>query len=174
MRDREGTLGGSDVTLISTASQIVARLQLENRSSLAIYEMSLPFTIGRSPDCDLCIPDSHVSRHHCEITRIGNLLCLKDTSANGTFIGDRQVTDESVTIEGTTCINLGGSVRLKLLPEAASKERRRQSDRREGEDRRSDDKRRSNVLLINFDRRERHERRTGERRIGGRRRSARG
>ena len=167
-------MGGSDVTVINATSHIVGRLQLDNRNSIAIYEMMLPFTIGRSSDCDLAIPDSHVSRHHCEITRVGGVLCLKDTSANGTFIGERQITEESVTIEGTTSINLGGSIRLKLTPEDTTKDRRR-GDRRDGDDRRYGRDRRDQTAehmannIVKLERRQ-ADRRDGERRDGDDRR----
>ena len=179
-------MGGADVTVIrsdSAASRIVGRLQLDNKNSIAIYEAMLPFTIGRSNDNDLVIPEGHVSRHHCEVTAVGGVLCLRDTSANGTFIGERQLNDTSVTIEGKTTINLGGLTRLKLTPLNETKDRRR-CDRRDGDDRRDGPDRREGdpgqVIdkVIKFERRqiERRgdERRAEDRRTNDRRRVARG
>jgi pSer/pThr/pTyr-binding forkhead associated (FHA) protein len=50
--------------------------------------------IGRDLDCDLRIPLSRVSRHHCKLVREGNAMRLLDTgSSNGTFINGARVED---------------------------------------------------------------------------------
>jgi pSer/pThr/pTyr-binding forkhead associated (FHA) protein len=49
--------------------------------------------IGRSRDCDLCIPSADVSRRHCLLALSGRQLTVEDlTSANGTFLNDQRVT----------------------------------------------------------------------------------
>ena len=187
----EPALGSSDVTVLKGESRVIARLELENRMSIAIHESSLPVSIGRGNDCDISIPDSHISRHHCEVSSVNGVLCLRDMSANGTFVGDRRVTDESVTIPESCRINLGGSVNLTLMPEQANRDsvskRRKKNGRyeakkltadprserlsddqrsapdRRAEDRRQFSERRSNVVRVDFDRRD-VERRADERR----------
>ncbi|MEM7257307.1 MAG: type VI secretion system-associated FHA domain protein TagH [Pseudomonadota bacterium] len=49
---------------------------------------SFPVTIGRSPDCEVTLPDDnkYVSSRHAEISLADNALFITDTSANGTFI----------------------------------------------------------------------------------------
>lgn len=50
--------------------------------------------IGRSSDCDITIPGTHLSRQHAELCIQGNLLHVHDlASANGTFINDERVVD---------------------------------------------------------------------------------
>jgi pSer/pThr/pTyr-binding forkhead associated (FHA) protein len=49
--------------------------------------------IGRSRDCDVCIPSAEVSRRHCLLALSGSKLTVEDlTSANGTFLNDQRVT----------------------------------------------------------------------------------
>lgn len=174
-------LGSSDVTVLKSEARVIARLELENRMSIAIHESSLPISIGRGHDCDISIPDSHISRHHCEVSSINGVLCLRDMSVNGTFVGERKVTDESITIPESCRINLGGSVNLTLMPEGGTrapeqllatnsgkKNSRTKADRRE-DDRRQDTERRSNVMKVDFERRDDDERRARDRRTQARR-----
>ena len=158
------------MTVIKTTSSIIARIELDKSNSIAIYESSLPFTIGRGTDCDLCIADNHVSRHHCELSRINDVLFLKDTSANGTIIGDRLITQESVSIDGKTSISLGGAIQIGLTPLVSGGERADTSDRRACERRQITD-RRANVVTVDFNRRE-IERRDSPRRELSRRTAA--
>jgi pSer/pThr/pTyr-binding forkhead associated (FHA) protein len=51
-------------------------------------------TIGRAPDCDICIPEQHVSRRHAVISYRDGLFMINDlNSANGTFVNDEQITE---------------------------------------------------------------------------------
>jgi pSer/pThr/pTyr-binding forkhead associated (FHA) protein len=48
--------------------------------------------IGRSRDCDLCIPSADISRRHCLITHADGKITIEDlSSANGTFLNGRPV-----------------------------------------------------------------------------------
>jgi DNA-binding NtrC family response regulator len=48
-----------------------------------------PCLVGTSPDCDLALPDSHVSRRHCELQLTERGIVLRDlASKNGTFVRD--------------------------------------------------------------------------------------
>jgi pSer/pThr/pTyr-binding forkhead associated (FHA) protein len=53
-----------------------------------------PVTIGRSDQCDITIPGTHLSRRHAELCIQGADLTIKDLgSANGTFLNDKNITD---------------------------------------------------------------------------------
>ena len=43
-------------------------------------------TLGRDPDCDLCVDVRLASRRHCTLERRGDKFVLRDHSTNGTFI----------------------------------------------------------------------------------------
>ena len=52
-------------------------------------------TLGRRPDCDLCIPLQVVSRRHCQLSQEDNALKVRDlSSSNGTFLNGLKVDDE--------------------------------------------------------------------------------
>src|SRR5262249_50085694 len=49
--------------------------------------------VGRSRDCDLCIPSSDISRRHCLITLSNGQVTVEDlSSANGTFLNGVRLT----------------------------------------------------------------------------------
>jgi pSer/pThr/pTyr-binding forkhead associated (FHA) protein len=48
--------------------------------------------IGRQTDCQIRIPSSGISRHHCELTVNGPKILLRDMgSSNGTFVNRQKV-----------------------------------------------------------------------------------
>ncbi len=54
-------------------------------------------TVGRSAQCDIVFPGTHLSRLHAEITINYSSLSIKDMgSANGTFVNDRKITTAQV------------------------------------------------------------------------------
>jgi len=56
---------------------------------------SFPFTIGRDESCELSVPDSSISRNHCQIQKSEKGFLLSDLgSTNGTFIGDREIHEQ--------------------------------------------------------------------------------
>jgi hypothetical protein len=66
-------------------------------------------TIGRSPDNDLVLPDSSVSRHHAILERIGAGWFIRDlNSSNGTevngdrFLGERALRNDDEILLGRT------------------------------------------------------------------------
>lgn len=64
-------------------------------------------TIGRSAQCDVVFPGTHLSRLHAEVTINYSSLTIKDMgSANGTFVNDKKVT--------TTQIYPGDKLRLDV------------------------------------------------------------
>jgi len=53
--------------------------------------------LGRSPHCDVHIPDQRASRRHAEIAWDGETCTLRDLdSANGTFLNGRRITGPKV------------------------------------------------------------------------------
>jgi len=65
-------------------------------------------TIGRSPDCEVCIHDWFVSKKHAVIHRQGSTFLLRDAGSwRGTKVNDLQVT-ETVLREGDV-IQIGGT-----------------------------------------------------------------
>ena len=59
------------------------------------FVMNKPaFTIGSGPHCDLCVEDSTVSRHHCEILLIPEGYAVRDLgSTNGTVVQGVRVSE---------------------------------------------------------------------------------
>lgn len=57
----------------------------------------VPRIIGRSPEADIQIPVSDVSRSHCEIVVSGKKVVIRDLgSSNGTFVNDRKIKETSL------------------------------------------------------------------------------
>ncbi len=75
-------------------------------------------SIGRSPDCDVVIPDKGVSRNHAELVWEGGSLVLKHLSAtNATFVNGISV-ETRETLHGGEDIQLADQVVLHLEIEA--------------------------------------------------------
>ncbi len=81
--------------------------------------------IGRSNECDIVIPGSHLSRRHTELRVLGGSLQVKDLdSVSGTYINEQPVT--------TTLAHDGDRLRLDVYsfrildPDSGSVERRSQ------------------------------------------------
>jgi pSer/pThr/pTyr-binding forkhead associated (FHA) protein len=56
--------------------------------------------VGRSEQCDITIPGTHLSRKHAELSIKGNQLLVKDLgSSNGTYLNDKAV-DEALANNG--------------------------------------------------------------------------
>lgn len=56
-----------------------------------------PRIIGRSPEADIRIPVSDVSRSHCEISIKGKKALVRDLgSSNGTFVNDQKISEAAL------------------------------------------------------------------------------
>ena len=73
-----------------------------------------PFTIGRHPDDDVCLPYyTKVSRHHARVTKEDALHFIEDVgpegkgSTNGTFVNEKRVTSKTPISSGDMIL-LGG------------------------------------------------------------------
>jgi HD-GYP domain-containing protein (c-di-GMP phosphodiesterase class II) len=85
--------------------ELILREGEEPGSTFIIRQGEL-VTIGRSPECEICLDDLGVSRRHCSIENRDQELLVKDLkSANGTFINDTLV--ESGTLNSGDQITVG-------------------------------------------------------------------
>jgi DNA-binding NtrC family response regulator len=76
--------------------------------------------IGKAPDNDLVLSDDTVSRHHCELTRTGSGVRVRDLgSTNGTKVGGARVS-EAILQSGA--VLKVGEVELALRPSVRSVE----------------------------------------------------
>ncbi len=73
-------------------------------------------SLGRGPACTLVLNDSFVSATHAILTWREGQWWLRDAgSTNGTFLNQRPLADEEVTVAFGDVIAIGG-MRLKLAP----------------------------------------------------------
>jgi ABC-type multidrug transport system ATPase subunit len=67
----------------------------------ALFAAKNLLTIGRSPDCDVCLPHPTISRHHALLERLPEGLRLHDLgSVNGVFVEGRRLTESVWVREG--------------------------------------------------------------------------
>ena len=80
--------------------------------------------IGRQTDCQIRIASSGISRHHCEVSMIGDKITVRDLgSSNGTFVNRSRVTQAEVA--AGDLISLGDLVfvvRIDGVPETVDAE----------------------------------------------------
>ena len=82
-----------------------------------------PFTIGRSADSDLVVPDTPVSRRHACLELQGDRWFLRDLgSSNGTFLNRQAVRDTLQPLRNGDLVGIGDSVFVfaAQAPQAAS------------------------------------------------------
>jgi hypothetical protein len=78
-RDEEDSLG--DHWFITAESGTLTGLS---------YAISQPLILGRTPDCDITMPGSRISRHHARLYVDGDLLMIEDLdSTNGSLVNDK-------------------------------------------------------------------------------------
>jgi pSer/pThr/pTyr-binding forkhead associated (FHA) protein len=74
----------------STFAKLIARDALVPPREIALTEF--PIRLGRSAEADICIEDRWVSREHCEIECVDQVLRVRDLgSKHGTFVNGRAV-----------------------------------------------------------------------------------
>jgi hypothetical protein len=60
---------------------------------LARRRLDRPLVVGRSPECDICIGDTLLSRQHCRFDHDGlNWIVTDLQSRNGTWLGEQRIT----------------------------------------------------------------------------------
>jgi predicted component of type VI protein secretion system len=156
----------TSIELSRSSNRQVAKIEMGYGVSFTINESNLPLSIGRDPDCDICIPVTRVSRRHCELFLDNFQLCLRDTSTNGTLVGRRRLRGESMIIRRTTRILLADSQMVTVSPFASvdKVKRDRTSDSGHSIDRRQSIRRINNVV-VDFERRTPGQRRVATRRM---------
>ena len=99
------TLRANAIELPSLEVGIVAPQGTEFSATLAFA----PLVVGSSPECDIVLADSRVSRNHCEIRLTDRGVIVRDLgSKNGTFVGDLAIVEvllplgRKVTVGGST------------------------------------------------------------------------
>src|SRR3954462_10990405 len=69
-----------------------------------------PLVVGTSPECDLVISDTRVSRRHCELRLTQRGITLRDLgSKNGTWLGDTLIVEVVLPVPMGVTVTLGGS-----------------------------------------------------------------
>jgi len=151
-------------------AQLVVKIELENGIRFSINESNLPWLIGRGHNCDIRVPQSSVSRQHCELYLKNGVLFLKDTSTNGTIVGNNRLKGESISIEAPTSIIFAGDTSITITPSVVGeviRDERFNSNRRENDRRQTE--RRTNATVVHLERRTEETRRTMQRReVSGR------
>jgi len=74
-----------------------------------VFPVRPVMTVGRSQDCDICIPSEEISRHHARLHLTPDGVMVEDTgSANGTYVNDQRVV-------GQTQLKPGGELRMDVV-----------------------------------------------------------
>jgi pSer/pThr/pTyr-binding forkhead associated (FHA) protein len=61
-------------------------------------DLSVPLNIGRALDCDICVRDILLSRHHCRLEPFDDRWIVSDlNSRNGTYINSEKITRHVLT-----------------------------------------------------------------------------
>jgi len=143
------TADKTQVKAVRQPQRRIARIELESGVNFTVTESSLPLQIGRERDCDITIPNGHVSRHHCELFMSNGVLCLKDTSSNGTLVGSQNIKDDSVMIHKRTAVVVAGDARLVITPldELEAMNNLRKNAERRADERREAERRQENIIV---------------------------
>lgn len=74
-----------------------------------VFPVRGTMTVGRSQDCDICIPSEEISRHHARLHLTPDGVMVEDTgSANGTYVNDQRVV-------GQVQLKAGGELRMDVV-----------------------------------------------------------
>ena len=67
-------------------------------------------TLGRSPECDICLESLGISRRHAELREVGDTVTLCDLgSSNGTHLNEQRI-QAPVDLKDGDVVRLGGAV----------------------------------------------------------------
>ena len=86
------------------ASQVVdAKLFVVDGAKPADIKLKLPLIVGRSRSAKIKVPQSQVSRKHCEIYEESGMLVVHDLgSSNGTYISGERIDEPTFLLPGET------------------------------------------------------------------------
>lgn len=74
-----------------------------------VFPVRPMMTMGRSQDCDICIPSEEISRHHAKLHLVPDGVMVEDTgSANGTYVNDQRIVAK-------TLLKPGGELRMDVV-----------------------------------------------------------
>ncbi|KAJ1553978.1 Meiosis-specific serine/threonine-protein kinase mek1 [Nowakowskiella sp. JEL0078] len=83
------------------------KTNLNGVSPAATYELSKnTYSFGRTSSCDIHIDSVESSRVQFVISQIGELICLQDTSTNGTWVNGKQVLKKKIALLSRTEIEI--------------------------------------------------------------------
>ncbi len=86
----------------------------QNASEQQIAVEGEKFSVGRHTGCDLCVPDSRLSREHVVIERFGDVFVISDKgSSNGTLLNNERLTEPKGLQNGDK-LELGGAVEIMV------------------------------------------------------------
>ena len=75
---------------MSLAAKLIAKDSLTSAREIPLTDF--PLRLGRAPEADVHVGDRWVSREHCEIDCIDDVLLVRDLgSKHGTFVNGRSV-----------------------------------------------------------------------------------
>ncbi len=101
---------------IVSSPDVLIEVREPNRQPRRVPASGAPIRIGRSPDCELVLRDSRVSRRHARLTARNGVLVLTDLgSTNGTRVNGHRVSE--VVLGAGDRITIGEST---LLIESAA------------------------------------------------------
>ncbi|MDI1480399.1 sigma 54-dependent Fis family transcriptional regulator [Polyangium sp. y55x31] len=83
-----------------------------------------PVVVGRDLPSDVCIPDPELSRRHARFTLLDNKVLVEDLgSKNGTFIGGRRITSDTIALSGEVMLNAKTIARITAFGVAVEAEK---------------------------------------------------
>lgn len=68
------------------------------------------YTIGRTEECDICVPDPTVSSHHCTLTRVDErrFSVADNGSTNGTRVNGVRIDSSQHSLSNSDILQVGG------------------------------------------------------------------
>ena len=80
--------------------------------------------VGRDSTCDICLPDTSVSRQHTILRLSADAVLLEDTSANGTLVDGQVIRRQVVALAPDATISIGSyALRVERLGPALEERR---------------------------------------------------
>lgn len=78
-----------------------AQLVLVEGGKTVVVQLRLPTVVGRSTAADLKVPDSQVSRRHCELFDYEDQIAVRDLdSVNGTIVNGERIQQDTLLTTG--------------------------------------------------------------------------
>ena len=108
---------------MSLAAKLIATDSLVSSREIALTEF--PLRLGRGPEADVQVGDRWVSREHCEIDCVDDVLMVRDLgSKHGTFVNGRSVLEAE--LRPGDLLNIGITRFLVEYEQASARVERRE------------------------------------------------